>query len=91
MTPDELGRAAGIIHGLWPDALIWPNPPAAPNGYQRHPEIPIGCLLVDLDRVWPHECEGDDCNECCGWYELVAWIDGRGNVHFEERAKLAGA
>lgn len=93
MTPSELGAACGILHGLWPDALIYPNPAPAPNGYCRNGHVPSNALCVDVDRVWPHECDDDDdfCTWCCGWYELVAWIDIMGRIHYEERAKLVGA
>lgn len=81
MLPSDLAKAALEIGDRWPDALIYSNHAAA-NGYKRNPDVPDGALAVDVDRVWPHVCEGEDCNGCCGWYELVAWIDGTGAVHY---------
>lgn len=84
MTPVELCRAAAEIGQRWPDALIYANPPAAPNGWVQHPDIPVGALCVDVDGLWPHECEDDDdCAWCVsGFYALVAWIDIMGVVHY---------
>jgi hypothetical protein len=46
-----------------------------------------GALLGDVDRMRPHQCtdpDSRDCNACCGHYELVAWIDEMGRVHYTE-------
>lgn len=78
MTPQELIDAGRQIQRRWPDALIYPNIAG------RNPGVPdnVCALAVDVDRVWPHDCDGDpDCNECMGSYRLVAWVDIVGAVH----------
>lgn len=76
MTPQQLINAAHQILQRWPDALIYPNIAS------RNSNVPDDVLAVDVDRVWPHECDDDDCEPCCGEYRLVAWIDILGAVHY---------
>lgn len=81
MTPQQLIEAGRILQERWPDALIYPNVPG------RNPGVPDNALAVDVDRVWPHRCDGDeDCNGCSGEYRLVAWIDILGVVHTTEES-----
>lgn len=89
MTPLKLAQACAEISQRWPDAIIYANPPAAPNGNKRNPELNVGTLCVDVDGAWSHECEDDDGDGCiwckCGFWALVAWIDGMGTVHYVDK------
>jgi hypothetical protein len=77
----ELVSAATEIGQRWPDALIYPNIAS------RNPHVPENALAVDIDRVWPHDCDGEsDCTGCLGEYRLVAWIDILGNIHVDAGA-----
>jgi hypothetical protein len=79
VLPRELINTLAEVQDRWPNALIYPN--ACCPG--RNPDVPNNALAIDLDRVWPHDCDGDiDCTGCYGWYRLVAWIDILGEIHY---------
>lgn len=81
MTPEQLGRAAGEIHGRYPDGIIY-----ACEGEDKA-RWPHAALLVDVDKVWSHQCtqeerDADDCDQCYGEFRIVARIDVQGDVHW---------